>query len=341
MAASKQEIDPEWLTALLGTPLAADGSEATIRGRPFIRRHGIWRSQSVTGPDQTQTADAFGFKWAQRDTFERAEVLSRVADFLKERYGNVSDAPWWDAYGPVPLVVDAGCGAAMTALSLLRDRIPFVRYLGIDLSDAVDIAAQRFAEHGLQGAFLQADICDIPLPEESVDVILSEGVMHHTPSTQGAAAALVPLLKRGGRFLFYVYRRKGPIREFTDDLIRERLRAVPPAESWKAIIPLTKLGEILGELDIEIDIEDPIELLDIPAGRISLQRLFYWHVCKSYYDPALTLDEMAHVNFDWFAPAYAHRQSAEEVRLWCTELGLIIEREVVQAAGITVIARKV
>ena len=28
-------------------------------------------------------------------------------------------------------------------------------------------------------------------------------------------------LKPGGRILFYVYRKKGPIREFTDDYVRE------------------------------------------------------------------------------------------------------------------------
>ncbi len=40
--------------------------------------------------------------------------------------------------------------------------------------------------------------------------------------------ALVPLLAPGGELMFYVYRRKAPIREFTDDYVRERSRTCRP-----------------------------------------------------------------------------------------------------------------
>lgn len=140
--------------------------------------------------------------------------------------------------------------------------------------------------------------------------------------------------------MFYVYRKKGPVREFTDDFVRERMQEMGPEEGWAAMMPLTKLGKVLGELDIDVDIPEEIGLLDIPAGRIKLQRLFYWHVFKAFYSPDLTLDEMNHINFDWYAPANAHRQTPEEVRTWCDEAGMEIEREVIEEAGITIIARK-
>jgi hypothetical protein len=54
----------------------------------------------------------------------------------------------------------------------------------------------------------------------------------------------------------------------------------------------------------------------------------------------MSLDEMNHLNFDWYAPKNAHRQSAEDVRRWCAGLGLAIEHEEVEEAGITMIARK-
>ena len=107
---------------------------------------------------------------------------------------------------------------------------------------------------------------------------------------------------------------------------------------WK---PLTQFGHALGELDIEIQIPEAIELLDIPAGKLNIQQFFYWHVCKAFYRPEMTHDEMNHINFDWFAPKNAHRQSVEEVKVWCAELGLSIDREVVEEAGITIVARKV
>jgi len=49
---------------------------------------------------------------------------------------------------------------------------------------------------------------------------------------------------------------------------------------------------------------------------------------------------MNHINFDWFRPLNCQRQTPEEIRLWCGEAGLTIERMDVQDAGITVIARK-
>ena len=140
--------------------------------------------------------------------------------------------------------------------------------------------------------------------------------------------------------MFYVYKRKGPVREYTDDYIREKLQNMSPEESWKAMEPLTQLGISLGELDAEVEIPKPIEILDIPAGRINLQRFFYWHVAKMFYRPDLTFDEMNHINFDWYAPANAHRQSPDEVRDWCQQVNILIEHEVVEDAGITIIARK-
>lgn len=331
---------PSWLRDLLGAPQAAEGTRATLAGQPFEFHDGIWRVHDGGSAAQAQTAETFGFKWAKRDTFEGDAVITQVTGWLTERYGEVADADWWADYGDRPLVLDAGCGAGMSALALFGDRLRDVRYLGADVSTAVDVAAARFAEHGIPVGMLQADLTALPLAPGTVDVLFSEGVLHHTDSTERALHAVADLLRPGGRILFYVYRRKGPVREFTDDHIRAQMQLLTAQEGWDALEPLTQLGRTLGELGIEIDIPEAIDVLDIPAGRIDLQRLFYWHVCKMFYGPDLTLDEMNHINFDWFAPANAHRQSADEVRAWCAAAGLVIEREDLQEAGITIVARK-
>jgi arsenite methyltransferase len=118
------------------------------------------------------------------------------------------------------------------------------------------------------------------------------------------------------------------------------LQAMSPQQAWEALAPLTRLDIALGELRTEIELADPIDLLGIPAGRIDVQRLFYWHVAKAFYRADLSFDEMNHINYDWYAPANAARQTPEEVRAWCADLGLSIEREVIEEAGITIIARK-
>jgi len=331
---------PDWFWSILGGR-REEGETFNAFDRVLTVRSGLPRLASEVSPNQHQTEKTFGYKWKQRNTFESQASLARMREWLLERYGDPIACGWLKDLGRFPLVLDVGCGAGMSALEYFSPVLKDIRYLGVDVSEAVDIARVRFLERGIDAGFLQADLNNMPLPENSVDLVFSEGVFHHTDSTQNALLAVVRLLRKGGRVMFYVYRRKGPIREFTDDHIRECLQGMTPEEGWQALEPLTRLGIALGELDAQVDISEPVALLGIPAGRISVQRLFYWHVAKFFYREELSFDEMNHINFDWYAPQNAHRQSTEEVRKWCSDLGLEIEREQVEQAGITIVARKV
>jgi arsenite methyltransferase len=332
---------PTWLYDYLGISDPKEGDVIDLAGQKFIHRDGILRNQLLLSKTQSQTEETFGFKWKKRNTFDSEASLARMRSWLLERYGVISSDDWLPEHGENPIFLDAGCGARMSTLELFGPLISQIRYLGIDVSPAVDVAEKRFAERGLNGTLMQVDISNLPFPPNSVDLIFSEGVLHHTDSTKESLLSLARLLKKGARFLFYVYHRKGPLREFTDDYIRDKLQSIPPQHTWEAIEPLTKLGIALGELDAEIDIPQAIDLLGIPAGRTSVQRLFYWHIAKAFYDPNLTFEETNHINFDWYAPANASRHTPQEIEEWCEEGGLSIEREVVENAGITIIAKKV
>lgn len=330
---------PDWFPDLLGGPLPAPGEQFAANGRTVVADNGVLRAIELVSDAQGQTRETFGFKWQKRDTFEGG-VASNMRRWLIEKYGDVTKAAWFDEHGSAPVLLDAGCGAALSAIELFGPVLKNTRYIGADVSRAVDVARDRFAERGLAAGFIQADLQQLPLPPESVDLIFSEGVLHHCDDTHAALRSVTRHLKPGGRSLFYVYRKKGPIREFTDDYIRDKLQPMEPDAAWEAVMPLSRLGKVLGELDIEIEVPEAIGLLDIPAGRINLQRLFYWHVFKAFYRPDMTLDEMNHINYDWYAPRNAHRHSEDEVRGWCAGLGLDIEHEKIEEAGITIIARK-
>lgn len=331
---------PEWLFQLLGIAPLEEGAAAEASGVSLELANGILRSSSLLSATQAQTADTFGFKWSRRDSFESEAMREPIRRWLVERYGALEDAPWWSDHGAAPIVLDAGCGAGLAAIELFGARLHDIHYVGMDVSKAVEVAAQRFAERNLPGGFLQADLAEPPFADGSIDVVFSEGVLHHTDSTERALKRLARLLRPGGRFLFYVYRLKGPIREFTDDYVRELLQEMEPEEAWAKLMPLTRLGKALGDLHVEVEVPEDVELLGIPGGRIDVQRLFYWYVCKAYHRDDLDLEELNHINFDWYAPRNAHRQSAEQVRIWCAEAGLEIERENLQEAGITIVARK-
>lgn len=304
----------------------------------FVIDAGIPRQKSLYTTSQNQTKDTFGFKWHKRDTYESQAVQTASRDWLHERYA-LPDMPLAELVKG-KTVLDAGCGGGHSGLLFFGDTLNLCRYIGVDISNAVDVAAARFAERGLSGQFIQASLMDLPVELGNFDIIFSEGVLHHTDSTEMAVRYLAGKLNPNGLLMFYVYKKKGPVREFTDDLIREKLSTFSDEQAWKALEPLSKLGKQLGDLDIELDIEEPIDILEIPAGKINLQRLFYWHVFKAYYRPDWTIDEMNHINFDWYRPENCHRQTPQEVQSWVESEGLSVIKMDVQEAGITVIAQK-
>ena len=80
---------------------------------------------------------------------------------------------------------------------------------------AVEAAQANFG-HLPQVLVCQADIGRLPFRPGTFDFILSEGVLHHTPSTRAALLTLAGHLRPGGMIAFYVYAKKAPVREFTD-----------------------------------------------------------------------------------------------------------------------------
>jgi arsenite methyltransferase len=299
------------------------------------------REQMQQSSEQTQTEEAFGFKWAKRDTYESKALAEKHSKWMLERYckNDPEQIERWLAGGP-KRILDAGCGAGWSGLIFFGDYLSNHKYIGADISSAVDVAKQRFEERGLTGEFIQASLFDLPIESDSLDMIFSEGVLHHTDSTKDAIAALTTKLKPGGRFLFYVYAKKGPIREFADDYIRDALQPLSDEQAWEAMKPLTLLGKSLGDLDATVDVPEDIPFLGIKKGPINVQRLFYWHVAKMFHSPELSVDELNHINFDWYRPLNCHRQTPEEVEAYCAEAGLAIEHMDVQEAGISVVAQK-
>jgi ubiquinone/menaquinone biosynthesis C-methylase UbiE len=290
---------------------------------------------------QEQTKNVYSFLWAKRDAYESDKVKDISRQWIFERYcDNKSERLRQWLAGERKIILDAGCGSGYSALLFFGQLLKDHDYLGVDISDAVDVARVRFKEAGYPGDFIKMNLMDLPLTAESVDMIYSDGVLHHTDNTEKALKSLTRFLKVGGRFLFYVYAKKAVIREFTDDYIRQQLLPLSDEEAWKALEPLTKLGKALGELHVELEVPEDIPFLGIKKGKMDIQRFFYWNICKMYYRPELTQEEMNHTNYDWFRPLNCHRHTPEEIKKWCSEIGLTIEHMNLQESGISVVAVK-
>jgi len=324
----------------LGIRNIAENEVCQLHSTNYIYKKGILRQCSIYSGDQTKTKESFSFKWKKRETYESDHVQKMIETWLIERYLGNNPKNLDTLMKKGLKILDAGCGSGNPALSLFSGYLNDVNYLGVDISDAIDIAYDRFKKNGFKGEFIQADLMNLPFDEPTFDLIFSEGVLHHTDSTEKAIRYLSTLLLPGGKFLFYVYKQKGPIREFTDDYVRNYLQNMNDQEAWDALIPLTKLGQALGEKKVIIDVPEAIPFLDIPAGKIDLQRFIYWYFFKAYYRPEFSLEEMNHINFDWYRPFNCHRQTLEQLKEWCSKAGLSIEHMNIQEAGITIIAKK-
>jgi arsenite methyltransferase len=321
---------------------AADGElwEGTLLGgggRSYAITEGIPRFVLTEDEGQRQTEGSFGYKWT-RESFHTPESYGFGQKFLVESFGFDSVERMREFFGSRRRILDAGCGSGFSTGCWL-DRSwrgeGDAEWVGADISRAVDVARQNLGSFPGTN-FVQADILQLPFRAQSFDTIFSEGVLHHTPSTEKALKALVPLLAPGGEILFYVYRKKGPIREFADDYIRDVVAPLPPEEAWELMRPLTHLAQALAELRAEVEVPEDIPYLGIKAGRYDVQRLIYWHFLKIFWNGAFTFEQNVTINFDWYHPRYAHRQTEAEVRRWCDESGLSVTWFHVQDSGFSV-----
>jgi arsenite methyltransferase len=308
-------------------------------GGEYVITNGIPRFGVAGDAGQAQTTESFAFKWSKRDTFDSADVLASFGEWLTTRYGFVGlhDMRRW--FQEREVILDAGCGAGMSASVFLLQDWSGGEWIGVDISTAVDTARERLGSSP-KIHLVQADLMRLPFADGTFDTIFSEGVLHHTPSTQRALAAVTRALRPGGEILFYVYLRKAPAREYMDDYVRDQLADLSPTDAWAALRSLTRFGQVLSDLRVQVDVPEDIPLLGIPAGQYDIQRLIYYHFAKIFWNDRYSFEENVHVNFDWYHPRYAHRQSPNEVRAWCEQLGLDVWHLHLDPSGITVRATK-
>lgn len=317
----------------------AAGRLKSESGRAYPIDNGIPRFVRRDDAGQRQVEESFGYKWAQQHSYQSEGMLNQGRAWLVSRYGFQTAEDFAAHMSSARGVLDVGCGGGYSASLWMPNGWRGVMWIGADISDAIEVARARLS-HLPATEFVQADVMQLPFAEGAFDIVFSEGVLHHTPSTEAAFAAAARLVRPGGEIMAYVYRKKAPVREFTDDHVRASLSKMAPGDAWEALRPLTHLGRALSELDAEINLPEAIPVLGIPAGRHNVQRLVYWHFAKTFWNDALTFEENHHINFDWYHPAYAHRHTEEEVRGWCDALGLSVTRLDVQESGITVRAAR-
>jgi ubiquinone/menaquinone biosynthesis C-methylase UbiE len=118
-----------------------------------------------------------------------------------ERHRYQEYAPWmhevmgFDRYAGRRLL-EVGCGMGTDLLQFARGGAICT---GVDLTPrSIEISRHRFQLYGIPGSFLVTDGERLPFPDNTFDVVYSNGVLHHTPDTAAAVQEIHRVLKPGG-----------------------------------------------------------------------------------------------------------------------------------------------
>jgi len=137
---------------------------------------------------------------AERLKYDAAE-LSRLPRTVTESFAGVGNP---HLVAPLPeraTVVDIGCGAGTDLLLAAFQVGPRGRAIGVDMTDAMrERAGQGATVCGLsQVDVRRGEATGLPIASESVDVVISNGVLNLVPEKRAAVAEIRRILKTGGR----------------------------------------------------------------------------------------------------------------------------------------------
>jgi SAM-dependent methyltransferase len=160
------------------------------------------RSQSCCGPstsccspepEAVQIATRLGY------SSDQLEVLPEEAN-LGLGCGNPTAI---DSLSPGEVVVDLGSGAGIDVFLAAKEVGPMGRVIGVDMTDAMLEKARKNASQGGYDnvEFRKGKIEELPIEDESVDVIISNCVINLSPEKDKVFREAYRVLKPGGRMM--------------------------------------------------------------------------------------------------------------------------------------------
>lgn len=322
--------------------LAGNGDPVLVSrsGARYAILDGIPRfvEPELLAADQASTGDTFSLKWSRISRFGHDDA---TRDFhhrwYLQRYGWRSEAEFASFLGTCNRVLDAGCGVGRDVAWYLRHTGGLVA--GVDISTAVDSAAENAGRHE-RLLLAQGDLAHLPFAPDTFDYVACDQVLQHTADPHASFRHLVSRVKPGGVLAFYVYKVKGPLREFSDDHLRRATMEMSEDDAYRFSEAVTRFGKALTEQNLRMSVPVDIPELGITAGEVDVQRWIYWNVFKCFYNAEWDWETNVMTNYDWYRPATAFRYRPEEIRAWIAAEPLEILHEDIGDAGLSYRCRK-
>jgi SAM-dependent methyltransferase len=284
--------------------------------------------------NESQTNKSFRDKWenCERDFFDAVmDPLADAQKWILRRNGFDSPEAFGRFLATKGRILDAGCGNGRVT-NLMSALSPNSNIVAIDKVSAT--IAQKNLKERNRVTVIAADLMESLLLGK-FDFIYCQEVLHHTRKPQTSFNNLVDSLAPNGEIAIYVYKKKAPIREFSDEYIRSQVSGLRYEEAMQHISEISELGRTLASYNINVKVPT-VRLLEISAGEYDLQRLIYHFFMKCFWNDNYSKHENDIVNYDWYHPSTASKHTLEEVLTWFSSRNLAVNHQYQDEYGITV-----
>ncbi len=197
--------------------------------------------QPLKGEGEDVTARVKSFY--EENPFPNYEGIEEFGELVNKGSRNPFSAELLKAVGFNKLVLECGCGTGQLShyLQLNNNHV-----LGIDMSLAsLRLAVQHKIRNDLaRSSFVQMNIFDLAVKDNSFDVVISHGVLHHTFEPGRAFAHIVRKAKPGGIVMVGLYNNYARVMTWLrariirlagpriDYVVRKQIRNSRKAEIW-------------------------------------------------------------------------------------------------------------
>ena len=187
------------------------------------------------------------------------------------------------------LFCDIGCGCGRNLVYAAKYA---AKVIGVDLSKQSLVFAKSFVQsNNLE--LLKGNNLALPLANELADVVVSDGVCHHTGNTVGAFKECIRILKPSGKLYLAVYKK-----------------------FWYYPVVYYLIGGIFRTI------------IKFKAGDFIIERIFvnfHYLMYKFFKKQKLSLVETRNIFYDYFITPVATFQSKSDVKSWCEDSHCTIE----------------
>ena len=251
VAAAEDRMFSDRLIACLKAPGGADEDSLVeeahgLRCRrtgerfPFVEEiPSLFAPSPGGGADVTDRVKRF----YEENPFPSYEGMEEFGELVNKGVQNRFSADLLEAIGINKLVLECGCGTGQLShfLQLNNNHV-----LGIDMSLASLRLAIEHKEHNqlARSAFAQMNIFNLALKDNSFDVVISHGVLHHTFDARRAFSEIVRKAKPGGIVMVGLYNRPARLPTWIrsklinilgpkiDYVVRSRIHNARKADIW-------------------------------------------------------------------------------------------------------------